>query len=400
MEFGPLFRAMKKNKTALILISLEVAVTLAIVVNAFAMIEDLNEEINRPTGIAESQLLTISSRPFDQAFREENYFEQVIDEDLAMLRSLPGVIDGDNISAFPLSGSGSSSSLVVRGDEKTRVRFGHFTVSRHGLETLGLNLVEGRNFTQAEVDTEDEHVMIVTRAFADQAFPDGNALGSIMEAENSPNFHRIIGIVEKMMGSWPGWSGVERTALFPGKSGGYEWGNRYVVRTEPGKGEALIPVLEEKLLAVNSGRNVRIRPLVELKAGVYRSDVATTKILTGISVILILTTMLGITGLTTIMVGQRTKVIGIRRALGARRVDILRYFLVENWLMTSTGLFLGIAFTYALNRVLMMNTTGTMVPWYLVVAGMAALWGLGLSAVFFPALRASNVDPAVASRSV
>jgi putative ABC transport system permease protein len=99
-------------------------------------------------------------------------------------------------------------------------------------------------------------------------------------------------------------------------------------------------------------------------------------------------------------VTQRRKQIGTRRALGATRFDIVRYFMVENWLITSIGLVIGIAGAVGLNWFLDTEySTGRMPVWYL-PAGMVTLWLLGQLAVLWPARRAADIPPALATRSV
>jgi putative ABC transport system permease protein len=117
-------------------------------------------------------------------------------------------------------------------------------------------------------------------------------------------------------------------------------------------------------------------------------------------IVLGLVTGLGIIGLAWFSVTQRRKQIGTRRALGATRGDILRYFMLENLLITSAGLALGAAGAVGLNWFLDTSYNVGRVPlWYLPL-GMLALWALGQLAVLLPARRAANIPPALATRSV
>jgi putative ABC transport system permease protein len=103
-----------------------------------------------------------------------------------------------------------------------------------------------------------------------------------------------------------------------------------MVRTEPGMTDDLYTRVESELARANGGRIVTVRSLAEVKAETYRSNTAVTQMLGGLSLLLVLVTSLGIIGLTSFSVAQRTREIGTRRALGATRLAILRYFLVEN----------------------------------------------------------------------
>ncbi len=115
---------------------------------------------------------------------------------------------------------------------------------------------------------------------------------------------------------------------------------------------------------------------------------------------LLVVTALGIVGLASFWVQQRTKQIGVRRALGATRGQILRYFQIENFLLATVGIALGMLLAYAINQLLMGKYELPRLPLVYLPIGALALWMLGQIAVFWPAQRAAAVPPAVATRSV
>lgn len=99
-------------------------------------------------------------------------------------------------------------------------------------------------------------------------------------------------------------------------------------------------------------------------------------------------------------VAQRRRQSGIRRAIGATRRDILRYFQIENFLIVTFGIGLGMVLAYGLNLLLMAHYELPRLPPYYLPIGALVLWGLGQLAVLGPALRAAAVPPVVATRSV
>jgi len=124
------------------------------------------------------------------------------------------------------------------------------------------------------------------------------------------------------------------------------------------------------------------------------------KLMSAVIVALTSVTGLGIVGLAWFSVTQRRKQIGTRRALGATRFDIVRYFMVENGMITSIGLVIGVIGALSLNWFLDTEYgTGRVPLWYLPL-GMVALWVLGQLAVLLPARRAAGIPPALATRSV
>jgi putative ABC transport system permease protein len=114
---------------------------------------------------------------------------------------------------------------------------------------------------------------------------------------------------------------------------------------------------------------------------------------------LLLITALGIVGLASFWVQQRTKQIGIRRALGATRGQILRYFQIENFLIAGIGIALGMLLAFGLNQLLMSKYELPRLPLLYLPAGALILWLLGQLAVLGPARRAAMVPPAIATRS-
>jgi len=111
-------------------------------------------------------------------------------------------------------------------------------------------------------------------------------------------------------------------------------------------------------------------------------------------------TGVGIVGLASFSVRQRIKQIGTRRAIGARRRDIVRYFVLENLMITTVGVALGALLTLAVNYLLVVNFELERLDPVYVPAGILALWLLGLLAVAGPARKASSISPAIATRTI
>jgi putative ABC transport system permease protein len=119
-----------------------------------------------------------------------------------------------------------------------------------------------------------------------------------------------------------------------------------------------------------------------------------------VSLALLIITALGVVGLASFWVQQRTRQIGIRRALGATKTDILRYFQTENFILASLGIILGMGLAYAINLWLMSKYQVARLPSEYLPIGAALLWLLGQIAVLGPALRAATIPPAIATRTV
>ena len=403
MEIGPIWRAMMRNKTGAILIALQIAVTMAIMVNAISIMQEKDRMMSRPSGLDEHNLFSIASVGFAKDFNER----VTIEEDLAALRAMPGIVNAIQSNAVPLSGSGWSMGLQTEpGAEIDGTGVGLYFVDEHGLDTYGVNLLAGENFSASDVAwreraaTEWPDKTIITRAMAEAMFPDdwASALGkTVYIADTQPI--TITGIVEKMQGSWPGWDGFERVMLVPTHT--LFGATVYLIRTEPGMRDSVMPQVEELLAGRNKDRIVRsMRSMDEIRERSYRSESSMIKILTFTIVLLIAITSLGIVGLASFSVNRRTRQIGTRRALGASKLIILRYFMTENFIISLGGVLLGAALTVGLNILMIETFSLTRITWYLVPVAMLLLLAVGQIAVFGPARRASSVPPAVATRTV
>ena len=421
MELGPILRAMGRNKMRIGLIVIEVALTLAIVVNCITMIVDARAQMVHPSGFVDDDIVTVRSTPFEKAFREDGYVDQSRQQDLDALRALPGVKAVTNTYFLPWGGGGSSTEMRAAGSKGEMLRTQIYNADEGTLDTLGVQVVEGRTFTREDVERDRERLrqlykgprelgadhrptqkftqdVVVTQAFARLALGDGPLLGRMLEDSDGDQY-RVIGTINAFYNPY-GWPIHEYAVFYAAASSGYDFGAPYLVRAETGRKDAVLKPIEEKLLATNNGRNIKVQALAEIKRGYFSAQHVVVTMMSGVIVLLVLVTSLGIVGLTSFSVSERTRQIGTRRALGARRADILRQFLLENWLITTMGLTLGVALAYALNIGLVTVAAGAKLNGGLLVAGVVLLWAAGLLATLAPALRAARISPAIATRNV
>ena len=400
MEIGPIFRAMLRNKTGPILIALQIALTLAVLVNAVFIIQKRLEKIARPTGMDVENIITVVSSGIGQDFDGQ----AAVRGDLVALEAIPGVIAATSTQQVPLSGSGWGTELKASPEEDApRLNAAQYFMNAHAIEALGVSLESGRGFTDEDIIYPDDFntppdSLILTRAYADALFPGGNALGSaVYDGLNRPR--TVIGIVEHMHGAWVEWDKLDNVILLPVVPPGTA--SHYLVRTEPGQRDRLMPVIEETLLRVNDRRIVRdMRTLSEIKARSYMADRGMAVLLAVVVALMVLVTAVGIVGLASFAVRQRVKQIGTRRAIGARRRAIVRYFMLENWLITTAGVVLGTALTLGVNYWLVTSYELERLDPIYVPLGILSLWALGLAAVAWPARKAAGISPAVATRTV
>jgi len=403
MELGPIWRALMRNKIGAILIALQIAVTLAIMVNAVSIIQERARLMARPSGLDEHNIFHISSVGFAPDFNER----ATIEEDLIALRGLPGVVDAFQSNSVPLSDGGWSMGLQTEpGEEIDGTGVAVYFIDEHGLNTYGVNLLAGENFSATDVDwrQRSEHEWpdktLITRAMAETLFPDDpdGALGKAVYINDDEPI-TITGIIEQMQAPWNSWSGVERVMLVPQHT--LFGATRYIIRTEPGRRDELMPVVEKLLAEREKGRIVRsMRSMDETRMESYRGDDSMIKMLKFTVSLLIAITAMGIVGLASFSVNRRTKQIGTRRALGAPKSAILRYFMAENLIISLVGVALGAALAIGLNMWMVETFSLTRLNAWLLPVAMLLLCLVGQLAVLGPARKAASVPPAVATRTV
>jgi putative ABC transport system permease protein len=404
LDVRPVLSSLLRNRTGAILVAFQVAIALAVLVNAVFIVHQRIEKMHRPTRIDEQNTFGIGLSEFTSRFD----YDASVKEDLTYLRSLPGVVSASITNSVPLGISGSATTVYTQPDSKgMRSQINYFAMDEQGLKSLGVRLLAGRSFRQEEIlpplsrQSINEFVpqLIVTQSVADTLFPHANPLGKVVyTANNQPA--TIIGVIDNMIGTgWSGYEQIDHVAIMPQLPRIY--GMDYLVRTEPGKRDAVMRIAEEHLSTSNPDRVVKwVRSLEFYKRLLYLDDSNMEIFLITVTVLLLAIACLGIFGLATFNVSTRTRQIGTRRAVGARRADIVRYFMVENGLITTAGVLVGCILALATGYWLSVQYHLPRLDLYYLVGGVLALWGIGQLAAWQPARKASTISPSVATRTV
>ena len=410
MQLRPILSTLHRHKLTATLLTLQVAFTCAIVCNVAFMIANRVQRISVPTGIAENELSVIHSTGIEKG---ANPLAQHT-ADLAVLRAIHGVQSVVAVSySLPLNQSEDSRGMCPSKQAMDRamqlnsikgsgcVQPSVYDGTPGLIGTLGLRLVEGRDFRPDEyVSTGKPAVTIITRALAQGMYPGKQALGQSMY--DGDNYMRIVGIVDKLLRPRLRTPGVDDySMIWPQRPDGS--GVLYVLRSAPQDRQRVLKAAEATLLKVNPNRLIdphQMQTYTQMRAKYFQRDTTMISLLLASALGLLFVSALGISGLANFWVQQRTRSIGIRRAIGATHRDILHYFQTENLLIVSGGIVLGLLLAVLLNLVLMKQYELPRLPLFYLPIGAAAMWLLGQLAVLSPALRAAAVPPVVATRSV
>ena len=411
MELRPILTTLRRHKTASALIVLEIALSCAIVCNALFLISQRIDRLNAVSGLAEKELVRVQLTGIG---RDDNDVA-LTNTDLAALRALPGVKDATVTNQVPfVNSSWNSSVLMTKDQQQPTLSATTYMADEHFLGTLGLKLIAGRNFTSDElVDWKTFNApnskvslpaVIITKSMADKLFPGQQAVGKSFYSWGDDPL-RIVGVVEHLVrpSDQGGEAGHEYSEILPIRTA-YTVGGNYVIRvTDPSRRDEVLKAAVDTLKRNGPNRIIlsdNTMTVEALRAKYYRQDRSMVWLLVAVCIALLVVTALGIVGLASFWVQQRTKQIGVRRALGATRGQVLRYFQTENFLLATLGIVLGMMMAYGINQLLMGKYELPRLPAIYLPVGAVALWLLGQLSVLGPARRAAAVPPAVATRSV
>jgi putative ABC transport system permease protein len=408
MNLVPIFASLRRSPLGPVLIALQVALTLAIMMNVAGIVQQHVERMRSVSGVDEDNVFSLLNFWVTQP----NFAEAsaLVARDVALLRAAPGVQAAVVTNGIPLGQRGWGTTIDTRPVDPrntgsvTRAQL--YLLDEHGADALGLHLQRGRWFTSAEVagatQQDPSRFVIVTRALAQHLFPGGDALGKTVYMQG-PRPNTIVGIVEGLQTSSPGNPSVpieasHFTVIMPAHYA-QNTVNTYVVRTQPGAQAAAMKEVERRLREADPQRVItEMKSFAETRRDAYRANRALTAILLAVNLLLVAITALGIAGLASYWVAQRQRMIGVRRALGARRFDILAYFHTENLLIVGTGVLLGVGLALGLNTLLLKAGVPRIEPIYIWM-GVVIVLLTGQLAVLMPAMRAARVPPALATRS-
>lgn len=401
LHFVPIFHTLLRRKLSVFLMVVQIAFAATIFSNVIFTSQKIVQKIARPSGIPEHLLFSVTMRPINPVTYSK------IQYDLNSISEIHGVEHVASVRWIPLGGQASGGALRLDADKNSSVFVVQKAdVSPQALVTLGLTVINGRDFSDADMSVEASEgegpkSIIVSRSLAEALFGESqNAVGKIIfDGDIS---REIIGVTENSLGfTFPLAEPSEKTAFYP-HFNEHDDEFRYLVRTKNSQDRGAITESVTQLL-INNYQNqlvIYAENVDELKSNRTRGTGVTTNVLRVMMVALGLVVGFAICGQAFFGINQRIKQIGIYRALGASRKDIIFQLLMENIMICALGLIFGVALSLLVNKGIMQIMPGIspISPLYL-LSTCAVLMIICIASTAVPAWRAGQISPSIATRS-
>lgn len=391
----------------------QIALACAIICNVLFLLQQRLTPVLAPDGVDGPGRIVVA---WQVAAKARSWQPPRLLEVESALRAVPGVTVASVSGSIPMETLVQmNGGVLADGQSSGSTVNAAMYVGDRLMDTLGLQLVAGRKFSADEQTVQyqgsginDSGVTIITQALADRLFPDGDALGKVLRIGTAPDAARrtVVGVVRHLMRNELGQDNrdnIDYSMLLPGLPGNWPL-PVFTVRLDPSADVERVRSGVRSTIEREFGQEMvqgiaHYDTYEELRATALAAPKAAAYLLLAVSSAVLVITLAGVIGLTSHWVQQRTRQIGIRRALGARKVDILRWLLSENALVVCTGVVLGMILAYSINLWLMNRYELSRLPAIFLPAGAIVLLVLSQLAVLRPAIQATRVSPAIATRS-
>ncbi len=396
LDLAPILRAMRHHKGTFSLLVLEVALGFVMLTHTLIIARYYNTLHNQPTGMPDDELV-VARRRFLHP-RDVAVARGVANADLAALGRTGAAVAA--IDAAPLPNSAAFPSVLTR-PGKAGEHFAWPVRATPGITAaLGLQLVAGPGLDAAAAPRLPDGAapVLLTRTTAEQIY--GTIDDAIGQTVNGSGFGRgrVVGVVKDFAfrGVWM--PAATSMVVIPAEPVS-EHEIIYVMRAPAGRRDAVIAAARGAL-AGDADSMVVVRALDKstTRLAVISDGAVVVAFWTGFLVVAV--ALAGSLALASFSVAERTRQIGVRRALGASRGEIVRYFLFENLILTAFGLGLGLALAVGLNHVLRLIMADLKLTPELVVVSMLVFIGTGLLSALVPARRAAAIPPWAATRTL
>jgi putative ABC transport system permease protein len=390
-----------KTRARSLLVIADVALSLVLLIGAGLLIKSFSRIQSVSPGFESKGVLTMQLSLPTFKYREAPQIKSFFETTLEGIRALPGVQSAGAVSDLPLSGSVHSGSFNIEGRPTTGGEEGPHADIRSAtpdyFQTMKIPLISGRFFTERDL-RDSEPVAIIDETLAQRYFPGEDPIGKRVEFQpGKPIWRQIVGVVGHLKHQALDADYMDQ--LYSPHAQVSNWNMFLVVRsaTDP---LSLVSAVREVVRSVDKDQPVyKVRTMDQLLSSSLAQRRLAVILLGVFAAVALMLAAVGLYGVISYGVTQRTNEIGIRMALGAERGQIFQMVLGQGIGLTIVGIGIGLIGAFGLTRVMTSMLFGVTAtdPWTFavipVVLGMVAL-----AACFVPARRATRVDPMVALR--
>ena len=390
-----------RSRLRSVLVVSQIAVAALLLVGSGLLLRSFARILAVDTGFHAENVLTMNISLPSSKYKEDAQKVAFYDNLIGRIRNLPGTLSAGAIINLPLDGGGMSGDFQIQGRtfppnqlplaEKSIVTLDYF-------RAMGVRLLRGRWFT--EQDGRDAHtVAIVNESLARRFWPNQDPVGQRLDIglSEKPNWQEIVGVVADVKGDALDAS-ITSEIYVPHPQ--IPAGSMTLVIRSTADPATLAAAVRLRVAEVDKEQPIfNVRTMQEVVSNSLSGRRMSTILLAAFAGCALLLASIGIYGVVSYWVAQRTREIGIRSALGARQTDILRMVLGHGMLLAILGTGIGLAASLALTRFLatllfrVSSHDGVAMA-----SAAAALIGVALLACYVPARRAAKVDPLVALR--
>jgi len=404
MDIKPIFLSLKQNKFLTILMVIQIAFTMGVLSSSVLVATETLRAWGMPSGIPHEDIVRISPEFFD----ETQDVGQALVKDLERVKSMANVINVAPSNAVPFTAENMINVYLAATEDAQEYKTVVFHSDENIFDVLQLSLIEGRllnasDVIKGETSTTPENAsqVMISQDMATALFADQPAVGQTIWLAKNADPVQVVGIYsnfmvgERLNGRGKSYQSIIRPQV--------KWSQNqqphYLIRVESGKGTGMMEDIID-VFYQERGRYINNSELLKrTQKRMYDGRGSRALTMLVISVVLLIITGLGMTGLTAFQVTQKRKQIGTRRALGAKKSDIMRYFLTENSIITLLGLSIGVLVTLMITFELSEQASQNFMNLSVLLLTGLVMWTVNILAVWFPAKRAANIAPAIVTRS-
>jgi putative ABC transport system permease protein len=394
---------MGRSRIRSILVISQVSLAVVLLIGASLLIESMYHLLHQSPGFDPQGVLAFDLDLPDARYGKPEQSADFFKELLRRLRSVPGVKNASAVMPLPLSSGIMRTSFEIEGQPMAKSDLPRTQIRAVGLDyfqAMRIPLIAGREFA-ARDDRNASHVIIINQTLARRFFPNENPLGKHMKpgmsAGKTDSMCEIVGVVGDVKHRNL-WQPPDPESYVPYEQNSIGAMN-IVVRSENDP-MLLLPAIREQLRSLDAELPIyhaqRMEEYVAASVAQRRFTGLLCAVFAGAGLLL---AVVGLFGVMSYSVAQRTHEIGVRVAVGAEKPDILRLILTEGMRITGVGIALGLLGAFAVSSVVKSQLFGVSATDPITFFGVCALLTIvGLAACYIPARRATRVDPMIALR--